>query len=482
MRRVAILVFIILFFYSTAPADVIHLKNGRTISADRVHQNGDKLEYEIGDDSYAIPMSTVDKIESGLAPSSGGVTSATASGTQQGSSELRREMPNASALFAEINAAESAAVAAKVIGNGEVDHEALARIENMHNSHLTALAYDAVAANAERTGDLETAERYLRLALSLEPQQSLATAHYASLLIESFRYAEAEPVAEQATRLAPRDPQMWYLLGMAHYFSNHAPAAIEAWKHSLSLRPSYRVQQLLARAQREQIVQADYRNTDSVHFILEYEGQQTSPELRQSLVRALESDFDDLSNEFGFSPRDSIAVVVYTNRDYSAATDAPSWSDGFNDGKIRIPVKNMESLTPEVAGVLKHELSHTFIRQISRDRCPQWLNEGIAQLEQGRSSASYGALLRVLYSQNKQIPLSRLEGSFAVLPGMVATVAYAESVAAAEVIRDGGGFSDLVRILGRIGSGMTTDQALRSTIHSSYSDLDDQIKNRVAGK
>ena len=81
MRRIAILVFIILFWYGAAAADVIHLKNGHTISADRVRQNGDKLEYEIGDDSYAIPMSTVDKIESCSAPSSGGATSATAGAT-----------------------------------------------------------------------------------------------------------------------------------------------------------------------------------------------------------------------------------------------------------------------------------------------------------------------------------------------------------------------------------------------------------------
>jgi len=391
-------------------------------------------------------------------------------------------MPNASAWFAEISSAESAAVAAKVIGNGEVDHEALARIEGMRNPHLTALAYDAVAQHAVETGDIETAERYLRLALSLEPQQALATGRYASLLIDSYRYSEAEPVAEQAVRLSPRDPEMWYVLGMAHYFSHHTPAAVDAWKRSLALRPSYRVLQLLARAQREQVVQAEYHNTDSMHFVMEYDGGQTSPELRQSLMQALESDFNDLSNEFGFSPRDSIAVVVYTNQAYSAATNAPTWSEGFNDGKIRIPVKNMESLRPDVAGVLKHELSHTFIRQLSRERCPQWLNEGIAQLEQGRSSATYGKLLPVVYSQNKQIPLSRLEGSFVGLSGIVATVAYAESVAAVEVIRDEDGFSDLVRILERIGSGMTTDQALRATIHSSYSDLDDQIRVRVVGK
>jgi hypothetical protein len=35
-----------------------------------------------------------------------------------------------------------------------------------------------------------------------------------------------------------------------------------------------------------------------------------------------------------------------------------------------------------------------------------------------------------------------------------------------------------VRILQRIGSGMTTDQALRATIHTSYADLDGEIAAR----
>ena len=48
-----------------ASAEVIHLKNGRTIYADQVHENGSHLEYEVGEDSYAIPKSAVDRVEAG---------------------------------------------------------------------------------------------------------------------------------------------------------------------------------------------------------------------------------------------------------------------------------------------------------------------------------------------------------------------------------------------------------------------------------
>ena len=51
-----------------APAEVIHLKNGRSIWAEHVHENGSHIEYDLGDNSYAIPKSTVERIEAGGLP------------------------------------------------------------------------------------------------------------------------------------------------------------------------------------------------------------------------------------------------------------------------------------------------------------------------------------------------------------------------------------------------------------------------------
>ena len=52
----------------SAWADAIHLKNGRVIVADQVRENGTHYEYDIGDDSYAIPKSAVDHVDSGVVP------------------------------------------------------------------------------------------------------------------------------------------------------------------------------------------------------------------------------------------------------------------------------------------------------------------------------------------------------------------------------------------------------------------------------
>src|SRR6266851_5763270 len=70
ISRVRALVLILVLLPALpAPADVIHLKNGRTISADQVREsknkntNKDRVEYDLGDNTYAIPKSSVERID-----------------------------------------------------------------------------------------------------------------------------------------------------------------------------------------------------------------------------------------------------------------------------------------------------------------------------------------------------------------------------------------------------------------------------------
>src|SRR5579872_5908923 len=77
--RALVLKFLLSSFVVLAPtcvrADVIHLKNGRTIWADHVHENGTHIEYDVGDNNYVIQKSSVERIDAGLAPHEAASTS-----------------------------------------------------------------------------------------------------------------------------------------------------------------------------------------------------------------------------------------------------------------------------------------------------------------------------------------------------------------------------------------------------------------------
>ncbi len=63
--------------------------------------------------------------------------------------------------------------------------------------------------------------------------------------------------------------------------------------------------------------------------------------------------------------------------------------------------------------------------------------------------------------------------------GPEASVAYAESLAAAEYIRDAYGMSEIARILGMLSQGSSTEAALRSTVHADYRQLRDEMARQL---
>ena len=175
-------------------------------------------------------------------------------------------------------------------------------------------------------------------------------------------------------------------------------------------------------------------------------------------------------------------MTLYTEQAFFDVTHAPTWSGAINDGKLRIPVSGLSSMTPELAHVLKHELAHSFVTQLSGGRCPMWLHEGIAQFVEPRSLGSEGHQLSSLFKTQRNIPLNALEGSFMSFSGVQAYVAYAESLAAVSYINDSYGMSDVARILERLSQGQSTEAALRTTIHSDYGQLESDLGRYLKDK
>jgi hypothetical protein len=451
-----------------ARADTIHLKNGRTILADTVRESSNHYEYDIGDDSYAIPKSVVDHIDAGGMPAH----------ASSGSAKVG-DLP---AFTPADSLANEGDLVARIIKEGKVNADVLASLEGKGNPELSATA-DFIAGKFEfEHGNIAQSRQYFESALRFQPDNSTILVYYAALLVRTGNAAQALPYAQRATRAAPDSPDAYTMLGYAQFASDHTKEAAASWKRSLELRPDAKVEQFLAKAQREQTVESDFAQGESTHFVLHYEGKQTSEALRGQILSALESDYDDLARDLGNPPRDSILVTLYTEQAFFDVTHAPTWSGAINDGKLRIPISGLSSMTPELAHVLKHELAHSFITQLSGGRCPPWLHEGIAQFLEPRSLGSEGRQLSQLFKAQQNIPLNALEGSFLHFSGAEAHVAYAESLAAVSYINDSYGMSDLQRILQLISQGSSTEAALRATIHSDYGQFESDLAKYLADK
>ncbi len=454
-----------LLIAGAASADTIRLKNGRTIYADHTREVDGKIEYEVGDNTFAIPKSSVERIDAGgVAPHSSASPAAAAE------PELPAIEPSGTVKHAE-------SVKLKVVKDGQVDLDALGEADKNPDPEVTAAVY-FVAGRFEQThGNPDKAKIYLQRAMSLMPGNAVIVEQYASLLLDMNRFAEAVPYAAQATRLAPNSADAHTLLGYAYFHSEKTKEAIAEFKRSLEITPDPAVERLLAKAEREANAEASFGEQESGHFTMRYEGGKAPAALRAAIMQTLERHYDDLVREFGISPRQNITVSLYTEQAYFDVTRAPAWSAAQNDGKLRIPIEGLDGVNSELSRVLKHELSHSFIAQITKNRCPTWLNEGIAQVLEPSSAAPFGAPLARMFAHDAEVPLNMLEGSFGGFDDRTAMIAYGESLAAVEYIVQTYGMSDVVRLLQRIGEGSSTESALRSVVHSGYASFQTDIGN-----
>ena len=464
----------LLFTSGQAAADTIVLKNGRRIIALSAVEEGDRVKYLTSAGELSLPKSIVDHIEKG-----GGVSMSGSHGAEAANLTIAPPEMESSGASAEVELG--------AVHDGAIDREYIAKLESAARSggrqanRSAALGHHSAANFELAHGDMEHALVDARTALTYAPEEPVFLMNVAYLLLRRSEFKESLEYLERARRFAPDNADVPKLEGWAYYGLNKLDQAVAEWKHALAMRPDKEVQAALERALADKKEEESYKENESSHFKLRYNGA-AAPALARDVLRTLEKHFSAIESELNFTPPESIGVILYTQDAFSDITRAPAWAGAVNDGRIRVPVQGLESVDSELSRVLKHELTHSFIAQKTRSACmglkascaihaPTWVQEGLAQWMEGQRSGESAAVLVQIYSDGHAIPLGRLEGSWLNMSGEMARYTYAWALANIEYIVQAGGMGDIERILDRVGAGMATEAALREVLHSDYNDL-----------
>jgi tetratricopeptide (TPR) repeat protein len=459
-----------------ASPDTIVLKNGRRIAALSAVEEGDKVKYMTSAGELSLPKSIVDHIEKGgFAATAGPPGDATA---------------NLSIAPPEIRPADRRGieeVERAVVHDGSIDRQYIGKLESEARSGTAQANFDAALSHHAASmfelsrGDLEHALSDERTAVTYAPDEPALLMNVAYIYLRRNEYKQALDYLERAKRVVPDSPDAAKLAGWAYYGLNQLDQAVAEWKHALALRPDKELQAALEAALRDKKEEESYKENESAHFKLKYNGA-AAPALARDVLRTLEMHFSAIESELNYTPPESIGVVLYTEEAFVDITRAPAWAGALYDGRIRVPVQGLTSVDAELSRSLKHELTHSFVAQKTKSECmglaasctsraPTWLQEGLAQWMEGSRSGDNAAALVQIFDQKQSIPLGRLEGSWTRLDRDTAHYAYAWALANMEYIIQTDGMEDIDRILDRIGSGMATEQALREVLHSDYNDL-----------
>lgn len=196
------------------------------------------------------------------------------------------------------------------------------------------------------------------------------------------------------------------------------------------------------------------------------------------ILNSLEGSFQNLSLDLDYSPSEVIVVILYPSQAFRDITRSPAWVGALNDGKIRVPISGLTVMTPELARVLKHELTHSFIRQITLGRCPTWFNEGMAQIEEGSTTAGLGTQLARALAAGKIPALASLEGPFVDLSQDQVGFVYAKSLAAIEYLRDTFGMGEVRRMLKLLPSS-DFNALLQDELRLNYPAFEQEVANYI---
>ena len=448
-------------------ADTIFLKNGKKIAASHVVMEDSQVSYETSAGHLSLPSSIVDRVVRDALP----LDSPAGMQTDK-AANLGIAPPNSMTRSDNNDEASRAAVR-----NGSIDLGLLRTLESEADAHLTPTAAarvvsaeTAAAQFAISVGDFEQAQAHYNIGLRYAPDNLSLLLEVAYLHLRRSEYSAALNLLDHAGRVDPESSEVPKLAGWAYYGLNRTGDAVSEWKRALALKPDAEVQHALEKAERDTQEEASYREGETLHFRLRYNGG-AAPELAREVLRTLETEFEEIASTLDYVPPEPVGVILYTNQAFMDITRAPSWVGALNDGRIRVPVEGLSTMTEELARVLKHELTHSFVAQKTGGRCPVWLQEGIAQYMEGKRSRSAAGALSAAYEKHMEFSLASYETSWMNLSKDTASAAYAWSLATVETIVYVEGMLSIERILDRIAAQSATEDAIHAVLRDSYADL-----------
>jgi tetratricopeptide (TPR) repeat protein len=465
-------------FVTPSSADVIYLKNGHKIAARITREDSKQVYYEVVGGEVGIPKSLIQKVEETESPESPAVNPSRVV-------QSRRRLPRLDLpLPGDPQAPTVSSESAEAVKGNRVDEAALAKLEeavardpSAESRHRLAEGYRQASLVMARRGEPEKAIELYRRGLELAPNDLTMTLALGYQLVRQEHDREAIEVLIPAESKFPKSPDIAVLLGSAYYGIEELGRAIEEWQRAMALADNPKLQQALAQAEKERDLAGEYLELRSPHFALRFEGRGSAVLARQSLV-TLEGAFAELESDLDVYPQETIVILLYPDETFRDITRSPSWTGALNDGKIRVPVSGLHSMTYDFARTLKHELTHSFVRQATLGHCPVWFTEGLAELEEGATTAPLGAALARHY---QELPsFAALENPFADLPPSAVPLAYAKSLAALEYLRETDGQVEIQRLMKLMAHQPDFSALLQSELRMSAVEFDQAVGTYLA--
>lgn len=181
---------------------------------------------------------------------------------------------------------------------------------------------------------------------------------------------------------------------------------------------------------------------------------------------------EHLSAKYGLDELDQVTVEIFPHqKDFAVRTFGMPGGAGFLGvcfGRV-ITANSPASQGGNASNwesVLWHEFCHVITLELTRNRMPRWLSEGISVYEEKLENSTWGQSMNPRYREfvlgGELKPVSRLSEAFLSPPSNVhLQFAYYQSALVVEFIVDRFGLESLKRVLLALGAGVSINEALQ---------------------
>lgn len=306
---------------------------------------------------------------------------------------------------------------------------------------------------ATRPGVLDRA----RQAVARSPDSPFPQVAVALAADEAGAPDEQLAALRRARALLPDDPAVGLALAEATRNTADLDEAIAGLTSYLAADPSPPASRLRARLEVQRDIQRDYRREARDGITVLWPPGALTNRQADELAVAVDRGLDEAAAFTGTARRQRLTVIVYPSRsELLAVTCARSWSSGVYDGTLRVVA------APTAQGLdwraLRHETLHAQLSPFA-PHAPRWFHEGVAQ-SFAQEPAPRGRW-SLMVKNRVWVPFSSLDGTFQVFGAdSDAALAYAQSLAMVELMRELGGSHAVATALDAFQSGADTPTAL----------------------
>jgi tetratricopeptide (TPR) repeat protein len=351
--------------------------------------------------------------------------------------------------------------------------EEIGKVLAINPSHLEA--HSLLAAIAYVRDDHATFDHEVSKVLEINPSFGEVYRIAGEQAASHYRFEEAVTLAEKGLSLDPADAQAAADLGMHLMRTGDESGARRSLDRAFRADPfdvvTYNLLALLDTLDQFVTVQEG----DLIFKMHRDE----APVLREYAIPLAQSAFKTLAARYGFTPTGPILIEIFPHHDDFAVRNLglPGMIGALGACFGRVVTMDSPKARPPGTfsweATLWHELAHVVTLQMSKQRVPRWLTEGISVYEEGIERPEWGRDMEVTFARamdaNKVLKLRDLNAGF-TKPDTIALAYYEASLLVDHIVKSRGAPA-LPALVRAFADGIDTEAALKRALNVSIDDL-----------